>query len=490
MQQPTSINKQQPQVISIQNHPPKANAGSDVKVKEGANVVLNAKKSSDLDAGDKLSYQWKQVGGQPIVTIQNTNQSAASFAAPNVDKTTTLTFLVAVSDDKGGQSTDTVKVSVKNIDVPAITTTTGKDTTAKTDVIPQQDDKSINPIKSTTTTSDGLDNTTAKALSNVQNALKNNNNNLSKTTTPTTPTVTSPNNQLSASSVFTAQGIGSTVAVQSNSLVSSRAAYDVIFKTASTGVIGKMEMTFPAGTHVASPILVEVSGLGPGSLSVSGQTLTYTVTSPVSVPAGVYLRLEIWRISNPAIPSSSLQVQIATKTSGGSTIDTGSSTIYFVRQIATGDISDNAITSAKIGDGQVKTNDIAPFGVQTGNLGAQALTSDNLADFAVQTDKVANGAITSEKIEAGVILPHVTKVVGTFQSVTPGTYNYATATCHPGDRATSGGYFIGSFDSTLRITESEADSSDDPTTWVVRAFNPDQQPQPIQAIVMCISPAP
>jgi K319-like protein len=398
-----------------------------------------------------LSYQWKQVSGEQVIGIQNANSSKASFTAPSVDETTVLTFMVTVKDDKGAQSTDNVKVSVKNIDVPTIPT----NNLANNNVVsPEQTTSSTGATQVTTDSSpvplNTLDNTTSKALTNAQNAFKN-----TKTTANQSkigPTTT-PNNQLSASSVFTAQGIGSTVAVQSNSLVSSRAAYDIIFRTASTGVIGKMEMTFPAGTNVASPILVEVSGLGPGSLSVSGQTLTYNVASPVSVPAGVYLRLEIWRISNPATPSSSLAVQIATKTSGGSTIDTGTSTVYFVRQIGTGDIADNAITSAKIQAEGVGESDIA------------------------------KSAITTIKIAPGAVGPVITQRLSASVSIPPSGHAFAEAFCNPDEVVSGGGYGTNSEKVIVTVSAPGEETNND---WFVDAQNTDTVQHSLQSFVMCL----
>ena len=106
---------------------------------------------------------------------------------------------------------------------------------------------------------------------------------------------------------------------------------------------------------------MEVSGIGDGTFSTSGQTVTYTVTSPSTIPAGKTIRLQVDYILNPPTPSPAggYKIQVTTKDPGGATIDSGSTSGYLIKQIGTADIADNPITSAKIGDGQVSNADIA-----------------------------------------------------------------------------------------------------------------------------------
>jgi len=87
--------------------------------------------------------------------------------------------------------------------------------------------------------------------------------------------------------------------IPSNNLVNTRTTYDIIFTTATTGTIKTIVMTFPSGFSLAFvPALIERSGIGDGLLSVSGTTLSYTVSNPVNVPAGTIIKLEIGRIGN------------------------------------------------------------------------------------------------------------------------------------------------------------------------------------------------
>ena len=186
--------------------------------------------------------------------------------------------------------------------------------------------------------------------------------------------------------------ISSVASVQSNNIVNTRTAYDILFRTASAGAIKTVEMTFPSGTTLSNRVL-EVSGVGPGTSTISGQTLIYTITSPISVPGNTLLRFEVWNVNNPTQALASYAVKVSTKDSVGGTIDSGTSAAYSIKQIGTGDIANNAITSAKIQDGQVGTSDLADNSVSTTQF------SSKLADGAVTTPKIAQDAVTTSRIK-------------------------------------------------------------------------------------------
>lgn len=228
-----------------------------------------------------------------------------------------------------------------------------------------------------------LANTTSKGLTNPQTISTNN---ASREITP------SPAETLSRSSVFAPFATSSGVsALQSNNIVNTRVAYDIIFRAASAGAIKTVEMTFPPGTSIRNATVLEVSGIGRGATSVNGQTLIYTVANPVNVPINVFLRFEVWNVVNPPTPNPNLAVHVTTKNSVGGEIDSGTSASYSIKQILTSDIANNAILGSKIRDGEIKSADIA------GNT----ITSGNLADSAVTTSKIATDAVTADRI-AGV----------------------------------------------------------------------------------------
>ncbi|MDQ4102137.1 MAG: PKD domain-containing protein [Thermoproteota archaeon] len=96
------------------NQPLTADAGSDQTVNEGESVTLTGSASSDLD-GTIQSYSWTQTAG-PEVVLSDANTATPTFTAPDVDaEGDTLTFELAVADNDGTTSTDTVDITVNNV---------------------------------------------------------------------------------------------------------------------------------------------------------------------------------------------------------------------------------------------------------------------------------------------------------------------------------------------------------------------------------------
>jgi hypothetical protein len=157
---------------------------------------------------------------------------------------------------------------------------------------------------------------------------------------------------------FTTQAaLSSLTARPTNNIVNTNSFYDVVFLTASSGVIKTIDVTFPAGTTIPSGAFFnEAEGIGPGTASKSGQTITYTVTNAVNVPAGTKIRLEFANINNPLSPSASLKVTVTTRDAANAPIDGPTeSAAYTMKQIGTNAIADGQITTSKIADGAVTT---------------------------------------------------------------------------------------------------------------------------------------
>ena len=164
-------------------------------------------------------------------------------------------------------------------------------------------------------------------------------------------------------------------------------------------------MTFPSNTAIGGATTIEASGVGTGSTSKSGQTVIYSVTNAVNIPAGVILRLEVWNLINPTTPAANLAVQVVTKDSGGGTIDSGTSNAILIKQIGTGDIADNAITttqfSSKLADNAVTTSKIASDAVTGAKILDGSVTSGDIGINTITTPKIATDSVTADKI-AGV----------------------------------------------------------------------------------------
>jgi hypothetical protein len=177
----------------------------------------------------------------------------------------------------------------------------------------------------------------------------------SQSTNPTN-TITSPSTIGQDGSDFTTQAALSSLSARpTNNIVNTNSFYDVVFLTATAGAIKTIQVTFPAGTTIPSGAFFnEAEGIGPGTASKSGQTITYTLTNAVNVPAGTKIRLEFANINNPLNPSASYQVTVTTRNAANTPIDGPTpSTAYTMKQIGANAIANNAVTTPKISDGAI-----------------------------------------------------------------------------------------------------------------------------------------
>jgi len=100
-----------------------ANAGPDQSVDAGVMVTLDGRGSSDAD-GTIAGYTWTQTTGTPTVTLSSRTVAQPTFEAPAVTTATTLTFSLAVRDDRGASSSaSSVGISVNP---PAAGTVSGR----------------------------------------------------------------------------------------------------------------------------------------------------------------------------------------------------------------------------------------------------------------------------------------------------------------------------------------------------------------------------
>ncbi|MFL6486078.1 MAG: PKD domain-containing protein, partial [Nitrososphaera sp.] len=101
-------------VVKPPNQKPTANAGSDQTVNEGDTVHLDGSASTDPD-GTIASYSWTQTAGT-AATLTGADSATPSFTAPDVGANgDTLTFELKVTDNDGVTATDTIGVTVNNV---------------------------------------------------------------------------------------------------------------------------------------------------------------------------------------------------------------------------------------------------------------------------------------------------------------------------------------------------------------------------------------
>jgi hypothetical protein len=170
-------------------------------------------------------------------------------------------------------------------------------------------------------------------------------------------TITTPSTISQGGSDFTTQAtVCCLTARPTNNIVNTNSFYDIVFLTASTGVIKSIQVTFPAGTTIPSGAFFnEADGIGPGTVSKSGQTITYTVNNAVNVPAGTKIRLEFANINNPLNPSANYKITVTTRNAANAIIDGPTqSTAYTIKQIGVNAIADGHITSSKPSEGLMK----------------------------------------------------------------------------------------------------------------------------------------
>ena len=101
----------------------------------------------------------------------------------------------------------------------------------------------------------------------------------------------------------------------SNSVTNTRAVtYSYGFSTATTATVSSVIMTVPPGT-LGTPT-VSVTGLPAGTIALSGNVLTYTLTTPTSVATGTVVALTVGGITNTGLVAA-YTAEIVTNSGAG-----------------------------------------------------------------------------------------------------------------------------------------------------------------------------
>jgi hypothetical protein len=107
--------------------------------------------------------------------------------------------------------------------------------------------------------------------------------------------------------------------VTNNQASTASVGYTYTFKTATTNTIKTITFAVSGAGLGGTPAIVKAYGIGAGTVARAGQTITYTVTSAVSVSTGIEIYLELSGLTNPA--AGSYTTNVSTNTAAPAVID-------------------------------------------------------------------------------------------------------------------------------------------------------------------------
>ena len=110
--------------------------------------------------------------------------------------------------------------------------------------------------------------------------------------------------------------------------VGATTSHTVSSTTTNAGTIATIEGEFPPGFDVSGATLGAVSGISAGTISVVGQVVIYTVTTPVFVPSGTAISIELTSIVN-ATTVGNYTVTATSKNGVGAIIDGPTTSLSF-----------------------------------------------------------------------------------------------------------------------------------------------------------------
>jgi hypothetical protein len=110
-------------------------------------------------------------------------------------------------------------------------------------------------------------------------------------------------------------------AVSNNQVSATGVTYSYSFKTATAaGIVGKVVFTVSGAGLAGVPAITKTYGIGAGTVARVGQVITYTVTTPVAIAAGIPIYIELSGLTN-GTPAGSYTTSVATQTAGAVAID-------------------------------------------------------------------------------------------------------------------------------------------------------------------------
>ena len=124
-----------------------------------------------------------------------------------------------------------------------------------------------------------------------------------------------------SASTGTLTGVSWSVSNSETGLANVTYAWD--FTTATLASLSSITMTIPSGTTCSSIAIVSVYGIGAGTLSCAGTTVTYAVKATVSIAAGVPIYISASGFTNTTTAGS--YTSVVTTLALGISVDTGTS---------------------------------------------------------------------------------------------------------------------------------------------------------------------
>ena len=281
-------------------------------------------------------------------------------------------------------------------------------------------------------------------------------------------------------------------ALPADNIFGSKSYYTIAFTTATTGSIKTVDMRFPFGFDVSSANLIEVQGIGSGSLSISGQVLKYTVTSPISITAPKAIRIMIAGITNAATFSNQVAMSTIDNSIPNIVILDGptNSAPFTLTPVKNAMIDNLAVTSPKIADKSITSSKIQDGQVATSAVANGAITSNKLDSNSVNTvctpqglctSKLADNAVIPSKIAPGAVKPQVTPRFGSVTTVSAGGSFFGSGRCELDELAIGGGYKSDS--RSIYVIQSYLSPVN---TWALDLRNSDTVPHTVQVQAVCL----
>lgn len=106
-----------------------------------------------------------------------------------------------------------------------------------------------------------------------------------------------------------------------NFVVSTATTHTISFATATSDTIGKVTIAFNPGFTLSGVTLGMVTGLATGTLSVSADTIIYSITTPETVSATTSCTITLCNITNAAVCATTYTIIVSTRTAEDTIID-------------------------------------------------------------------------------------------------------------------------------------------------------------------------